>query len=130
MSPVVKNELVTITPVTLLAEAPDGEGASGGSAAAAEGSNGAAAAAAEEGEEPQAKRARVEAGGEGGLDIASTPVESPAACYICELPDVPGKFMPQKVRACGCAHGWCAARGWARGVEGGQAGVGRCRQAW
>lgn len=83
--PVVKSELVTITPVTLTA--------AGGSK--------------EEAQEPEAKRQRVEGGAAadqqgqqqgGGMDIASVAVESPAACYVCELPDVPGKFLPQKVR--------------------------------
>lgn len=87
--PLVKSELVSITPVTLTATPP------GGSAAADDGSSA----------EPEAKRQRVE-GAAGGaeqaaassMDIASVAVEGPAACYVCELPDVPGKFLPQKVR--------------------------------
>lgn len=87
--PLVKSELVSITPVTITATPPGG----------------CAAADASEGAEPEAKRQRVEgvSGGEqqaaaGGMDIASVSVEGPAACYVCELPDVPGKFLPQKVR--------------------------------
>lgn len=94
--PVVQSELVTITPVTLAAEG----------ASASEAGAGA--------EEPQAKRQRVEGGdaaaapaaGQGSHDIvASVSVESPAACYVCELPDVPGKFLPQKVRPGGAGWG-------------------------
>ena len=92
LRPVVKSELVSITPVVLTAAAP---------------------ASAEAGAEPEAKRQRVEAASNGdassagaeaaaagagaSMDIASVAVEGPAACYICELPDVPGKFLPQKV---------------------------------
>ena len=93
--PAVKTELVSITPGTLTAAPASGEAA----------------------EEPDAKRQRVEASngdGDGAaappsLDIASVAVESPAACYVCELPDVPGKFLPQKVScwplACRVCHG-------------------------
>jgi hypothetical protein len=56
-----------------------------------------AAAAAEPAGEPVAKRARIEGG-----------AEAPAACYACELADVPGKFLPQKVR--GCRPGGCFQR--------------------
>lgn len=85
-APLVSNELVTITPV-LLAAAPEGQQSSPDAAG--------------EGGEPSAKRPRLEGSSEGppggDMDIASVAVESPAACYICELPDVPGKFLPQKV---------------------------------
>ena len=93
--PVVQSELVTITPVTLTA-AP----------AAASDDAGAA--------EPEAKRQRVEGGGdaapqqaqaEQGMDIASVAVESPAACYVCEMPDVPGKFLPQMAASLGVPRG-------------------------
>jgi ribonuclease Z len=106
LRPVVKSELVSITPVVLTAAAP---------------------ASAEAGAEPEAKRQRVEAASNGdassagaeaaaagagaSMDIASVAVEGPAACYICELPDVPGKFLPQKVG--GRLSGWlrgCARR--------------------
>ena len=109
-APVVQSELVTITPVTLAAEG------AGARADAAQGGAGA--------DEPQAKRQRLEGGdaaaaaaaGQAAAQphdvVASVSVESPAACYVCELPDVPGKFLPQKVRpgVPGRALGWpCAA---------------------
>ena len=89
--PLVESPLVTITPIVLRA---------GGDEAAADAATAAAAA------EPEAKRQRIEApaatvapaGGGGDLDIASVAVEGPAACYVCDLPSVPGKFLPQKVR--------------------------------
>lgn len=88
-APVVSNELVAITPVLLVAEGAQPHGR-------------ASSAAASEGGEPSAKRLRLDGSAEGqlgsSLDVASVAVESPAACYICELPDVPGKFLPQKVR--------------------------------
>lgn len=99
--PLVKTELVAITPVTLTATPPSSAAADGG-----------------DGTEPEAKRQRVEGGSGGGeqqaaassMDIASVAVEGPAACYVCELPDVPGKFLPQKVRCQtaggGCCWGW------------------------
>lgn len=97
--PVVKTELVTITPVTLTAATP------GQASAHAQEERACAA-------EPEAKRQRMEAtngdtqqgGGSVGMEIASVVVESPAACYICELSDVPGKFLPQKVCCMGCGY--------------------------
>lgn len=95
--PLVKTELVAITPVTLTATPPSSAAADGG-----------------DGTEPEAKRQRVEGGSGGGeqqaaassMDIASVAVEGPAACYVCELPDVPGKFLPQKVRCQTRLLGW------------------------
>jgi hypothetical protein len=83
VQPVLQSDLVAITAVTLQALGGEASGAP-------------AAAGGEEGGEPGAKRARLDPG-DGGLDVASVSVESPAACYICELPAVPGKFLPQKV---------------------------------
>jgi hypothetical protein len=89
-APVVTSDLVTITPITLTAV---------GSSDEAQGQEPAA--------EPSSKRQRLDAGsdhgqqagggGGGALDIASVALQGPAACYLCELPDVPGKFLPHKV---------------------------------
>ncbi|KAL4458182.1 hypothetical protein ABPG75_013047 [Micractinium tetrahymenae] len=96
-APVVANELVAITPVVLSAAGAPPGGQAGSAATAGEGG------------EPSAKRPRLEGGGQGqqggGMDIASVAVESPAACYVCELPDVPGKFLPQKAASLGVPRG-------------------------
>eukprot|EP00887_Chlorella_sp_A99_P006161 scaffold3.g6161.t1 len=81
LPPVVANELVIITPVVV--EAPPPEGGAGDI-------------------EPQAKRPRL---GQGELDISTVAVESPAACYVCELPEIPGKFLPQKAASLGVPRG-------------------------
>ena len=88
--PVVSSELVTITPVTITAAAWGGPKAAGSDDVCKQGGSVV---------EPEPKRQRVEpSNGElRSMDIASVAVASPAACYICELPDVPGKFLPQKV---------------------------------
>lgn len=91
VEPVVRNEVVTITPVLIRAQ--------GTAAAAAEAQGSRGDGSADGSGEPEAKRARHEApaGGAAGMDIPSVSVESPAACYVCELPAIPGKFLPQKV---------------------------------
>ena len=87
LPPVVANELVNITPVVIQAAMDPARGREGSAAAG-------------EGGEPQAKRQRTVGSCSGGGQAAMTSVavESPAACYICELPEIPGKFLPQKVR--------------------------------
>lgn len=98
--PVVKNDAVSITPVIIRPQAA-GQGTPG--------------------EEPTAKRQKTSENGctspaantettaaapfGGEMDIASTAIESAAACYICELPDIPGKFLPQKAASLGVPRG-------------------------
>lgn len=93
--PVVKNDVVTITPVLIRPDA----AAHAGTAA-----NGTDA-----GGEPSAKRQRTqgdEAAPDGaGLTVPSAAIESAAACYICELADIPGKFLPQKAASLGVPRG-------------------------
>lgn len=84
--PVVKNDSVTITPVIIR---PAGAAAD---------------------DEPGAKRQKTGGGApapaaEPGMDVPSTAVESAAACYVCELPDIPGKFLPQKAASLGVPRG-------------------------
>ena len=89
--PVVKNEAVSITPVVITP-----------AAAAAAG-------------EPSAKRQRTDgddaaaaaptAPAGDGLSVPSVTRESGVACYICELPDIPGKFLPQKAASLGVPRG-------------------------
>jgi len=70
--------------------------------AASNASNGVAsgdAAAAESYSHP-AKRQRIEHSVEGGLadgEVTRVTAQGPAACYVCRLADVPGKFQPDKV---------------------------------
>ena len=52
--------------------------------------------------ERAAKRQRLDGGADGGGGLADGEVprvaaQSPAACYVCRLADVPGKFRPDKV---------------------------------
>ena len=73
-----------------------------------------------QGEEPTAKRQKTSENGRsdtsggaaavvgepaGEMDVPSTAFESAAACYICELPDIPGKFLPQKAASLGVPRG-------------------------
>lgn len=105
LAPAIKNELVSISPVIIQATPAAGQADAVADADAA--SNGAAAAPAapaEEGAEPEAKRPRVAAAA-AGMDIASVSVETPAACYVCELPSIPGKFLPQRAAALGVPRG-------------------------
>ena len=109
--PVIKNDTVTITPVIIRSEAA------------------VAAAAASHADAPLAKRQKTNetghiadgaaaasptnpqtnnnSGGNGGgvMDVPSTAVESSAACYVCELPDIPGKFLPKKAASLGVPRG-------------------------
>lgn len=110
LPPIVQNELVTITPIIIQARPANGAAAAGEAAqdAAQNGDGGGGSG------EPEAKRARLDtggvaAGGGGPLDISTVAVESPAACYACELPPIPGKFLPQKV---GESAGGQASGGW------------------
>lgn len=64
------------------------------------------------GGEPGAKRARLENGaaatnGRGGAGEGEAAVagEGPAACYICQLPSIPGKFLLAKAVALGVPRG-------------------------
>jgi ribonuclease Z len=96
-TPVIANELVTITPVVLEPEE--------GGAQAPDDSSAAAAAAPLE-PEPEAKRPRLDLGpSSAGADIPAVSREAPAACYICELADIPGKFLPQKAASMGVQRG-------------------------
>ena len=104
--PVVKNDSVSITPVIIRTAqdtiAVDKAAATGNG----ENVNGGAG----EQQEPIAKRQKT---GDGapllqdgiGMDIPSTAVESAAACYVCELPDIPGKFLPHKAASLGVPRG-------------------------
>jgi ribonuclease Z len=96
--PIVKNDAVSITPVIIrtaqdtITETKTGDG--------------------ENGEQPTAKRQKTGGEQEGaaavhqvGMDIPSTATESAAACYVCELPDIPGKFLPTKAASLGVPRG-------------------------
>jgi ribonuclease Z len=86
--PVVKNDAVSITPVIIRTSQDTSVSK----------------------DEPTAKRQKTgEDPGmalpQAGMDIPSTATESPAACYVCELPDIPGKFLPQKAASLGVPRG-------------------------
>lgn len=97
---VVKNESVAITPIVLR---PAGETSN---------------------EESRAKRLKLEGNGDlkedgaqtqtsvaadaqkkSSIDVDSVNYESAVACYACELPDIPGKFLPQKAASFGVPRG-------------------------
>ena len=103
LPPVVSNELVTICPV-VIEPIRAGESAAGSAEA-----------------EPQAKRPRLGAasGEDAPQEMPSVTAECPAACYMCELADIPGKFMPQKVWQCHhtCAGRWAHQRTGAGGTQ-------------
>ncbi|GAB4820364.1 hypothetical protein N2152v2_007410 [Parachlorella kessleri] len=112
-SPVVQNEVVTITPVVIRA-APRAAGAGSAATPVAEAAPEAAEAAAVV--EPEAKRPRLDVdasaaaapagnGSGSGALMPSVSVESPAACYVCELPPIPGKFLPKKAAQLGVPSG-------------------------
>lgn len=104
--PVVKNDAVSITPVIIrpgsLGNSTPGEEPTAKRQKTSENgrSPGANASA---GTENNATTAPAAAGGE--MDVPSTAIESAAACYICELPDIPGKFLPQKAASLGVPRG-------------------------
>ena len=50
------------------------------------------------------------------IDIPSTAIESAVACYVCELPDIPGKFLAHKAASFGVPHGPLYGQ-LARGIE-------------
>ena len=54
--------------------------------------------------EHAAKRQRLDGGADGGGladgEVTRVAAQGPAACYVCRLADVPGKFRPDKV-GCG-----------------------------
>lgn len=106
LPPIVKNDLVTITPVVLHSSAGD------------------SVAAAEAGAEPDAKRQRVNGHppppsssptNQGAppppsmysqsITVPSTTKDNPVACYVIKLPDIPGKFLIQKAAALGVPRG-------------------------
>lgn len=99
--PVVKNDAVSITPVIIRTAQDSVDNAN----------------IAVNGEEPTAKRQKIgdEEGAnnklasiallQAGMDIPSTAIESAAACYVCELPDIPGKFLPHKAASLGVPRG-------------------------
>ncbi|RMZ53860.1 hypothetical protein APUTEX25_005606, partial [Auxenochlorella protothecoides] len=106
--PAVANELVTITPFLLTAGEAEGAAAAGGEVSAlgagregptstsdAEVTAGSTReAAGKDGEERAAKRLKPGEPGPGAV-----------ACYAAELPDIPGKFQPQKAAALGVPRG-------------------------
>lgn len=67
--------------------------------------------------EPKTKRAKIDANGSintdndsgqnhvSAMDVTSVDIESAVACYACELPDIPGKFLPQKAASLGVPRG-------------------------
>lgn len=85
--PVIKNDAVSISPIVLrpsnITENTEEKDAS---------------------DQPSAKRQKTESAGD-GMDVPSTPVESAAACYVCQLPDIPGKFLPHKAASLGVPRG-------------------------
>ena len=112
LRPVVKNEAVTITPIIIRPDASvvlttNGKGdepaakrhkANDNADTTTTNNNGtshAVAAAATDAAQAQTQ----------GMDMPSTPIESAAACYVCELPDIPGKFLPQKAASLGVPRG-------------------------
>jgi len=96
--PIVKNDTVTITPV-IIRTAQDESGKSDANGIDANG------------EQPTAKRQKMDDSApntsvpQAGMDIPSTATESAAACYVCELPDIPGKFLPHKAASLGVPRG-------------------------
>jgi ribonuclease Z len=97
--PVVKNDAVSITPV-IIRTAQDKSRVD----IDEDGGN--------EGVQPTAKRQKTEEGNftqaaiyGNGMDIPSAATESAAACYVCELPDIPGKFLPHKAASLGVPRG-------------------------
>lgn len=95
LQPVLKNDVVTVTPALLYPAAQSAES---------------------EDKQPHAKRRRVDAA-PASSTIASNDnsvtdgevVEGcgrlPAACYLCKLPDIPGKFQLEKAEALGVPRG-------------------------
>ncbi len=75
-APVITNDSVTITPVLTWATIGDGE--------------------------PAAKKQRID---EDESRVCNTNHEGPVASYVCQLPDIPGKFLPQKAAALGVPRG-------------------------
>lgn len=80
--PAIDNELVTITPILLH---PPSRGEQAPEAGPFAGPNPAPGG----GDSPSAKRARTAAPAAAGAGVV--------ACYAAQLPDIPGKFLPQKV---------------------------------
>lgn len=76
-SPVIDNDSVTITPILVWSKT-GGDG------------------------EPASKKQKLD-GDE--ASILATNHEGPVASYICQLPDIPGKFLPQKAAALGVPRG-------------------------
>lgn len=76
-TPVVDNDSVAITPVLVWPKTTNNE-------------------------EPAKKKQRIENNESSSYD---TDHEGPIACYVCQLPDIPGKFLPQKAAALGVPRG-------------------------
>lgn len=74
--PVIENDSVTITPVLVW------PGTNGG--------------------EPEPKKPRLDSD---TILSSSTDHDGPIACYVCQLPDIPGKFLPQKAASLGVPRG-------------------------
>jgi hypothetical protein len=56
-------------------------------------------------EEPVSKRPRTEGAAAGAGAAAAAPEEASVACYICQLPDMAGKFDPAKAKELGVKPG-------------------------
>eukprot|EP00889_Picochlorum_renovo_P000433 jgi/Picre1/27463/NNA_000430.t1 len=54
----------------------------------------------DESKEPEAKKAKMENG-----NASSTHHNGPVSCYVCQLSDIPGKFLPQKAASLGVPRG-------------------------
>lgn len=89
-APVVNTAMVRITPVLLQ---PDGSNAEGGDSSGGEAGEG----------EPATKKARVSSPSQAGGSSLSSMAAS--LCYICEMPDTPGKFDPVKAKELGVPPG-------------------------
>jgi ribonuclease Z len=100
--PAVKNEAVSIVPIIIRPTPSPTDLAANGSKA--------------DDAEPSEKRQKTEHGtashsisailaAASSMDIPSTAVDSAAACYVCELPDIPGKFLPHKAASLGVPRG-------------------------
>lgn len=80
--PVVETEAVTIIPILVRPVVVDNEAM-----------------------EPQAKKARVDKSKGTDNSSVNTHAERPVSCYVCQLPDIPGKFLPQKAASLGVPRG-------------------------
>ncbi|GBF96657.1 hypothetical protein Rsub_09290 [Raphidocelis subcapitata] len=97
-APVVNTPVVKITPVLLRPAGSGGEAAAAAAAAAGGDSSGGEGGG---GGEPAAKKARVGSRAAGRSDGSA----AASLCYICEMPNTPGKFDPVKAKELGVPPG-------------------------